>query len=92
VTTKDDEVGIASVELGNSVVAVEVAGSDETNVALGEDFAESAEVVGLRLDCELSFNTFLRVGGVGGERVKLGLLVEDFVEAGLNPKYWSVRS
>jgi hypothetical protein len=92
VTTEDDEVGIASVELRYSVVAVEVASSDETNVAFGENFAESAEVVGLRLDGELHFDAFFRVGGVGGERVKLGLLVEDFVEAGLNPEYWLVWS
>lgn len=38
----------------------------------------------------LSFNALGR--DVGGEGVKLGLLIEDFVEAGLNPITWLAES
>lgn len=85
VTAEDDEVCFASVKLGDGVVAAEVAGSNEADIALGKYLAEAREVVGLGLDGDLGFDAFAWVGGVGGEGVELGLLVEDFVKAGLDP-------
>ena len=82
--TEDDEIGIARLNLGRGIVAIEAAGGNELNAAFSKNLAESGEAVA-------SFGFYGGFGfdactaGVGGQGVHLGLFVEDFVEARLDP-------
>ena len=83
---KDDEVSIARLDFGRRVVPVESTGGDELDAALLQDLAELDERIALAgLRGGFGFDAFGAPGGVGGESVQFGLLVENFVEAWFDP-------
>jgi hypothetical protein len=84
---KDDEVGIARLELGRCVVTVEASRCDEFDAAFCEDFAElDKRVAALGFHGGFGFDAFTTGVGVCGKCVHFGLFVENFVEAGFNPE------
>lgn len=89
-SSEDNEVSVAGIELGYSVVSVVSTSGDELNAALAKDATEGAEVVGFGLGGCFCFDTLL--GGVSRESVEFCLLVKDFVEAGFDPARMLVSS